>query len=429
MYKNYYSQKIIILILLLTLCSLCGCTPADPEPTTTPPPSTAATTTPPETTLPTEPQPPMLSAGTLQSIFQKSGYVDLYYQLPEGRNESYILLYLPGDIKLNNCPQITAPDLNACESSLRICPGDGSTTLTIYHGSETILHYEDGSESAYYAAENDELWTAIMQLRSTMEYQTTKRCGFSFDGSSDDALMEYGKVVLPNFHKNLPQDSAYRMIDYKFISCSIVDSTETTAWGTLYYNFQPAQSFGPLTFDAMPLDNGWYEALQNIAIEKFPDGLWYPVGDLDMAVATGHFYEPHPRNTTNHEAAAYLESVPSLLSALPEDDVSQILETAQIFVQCVTAVPMSGNFDFDWSGLCTEDAFSHVGMRSLWNLRIDSALYEAHTLTTLGTGYPFGYLVINDDDAILTANEIQIYLHKESGTWKIHDVSQPFAGT
>jgi hypothetical protein len=352
----------------------------------------------------------------------------LRYELPEHISE-FICYTLPRNFGFQATGEVADPDLANYPQRISLNAGDGSCGLTLYYGETLLLECRDNDKSTFYTLKSSDPWDTLMEQHHRIEYLTGMRSGFSFNGTAGDALLEYAKAVFPTFYKNLAQDSPYRMIDYKFLSCNIVDSTDTTAWGTLYYNFQPVQSFGPLTFDAMPLDNGWYEALQNIAIEKFPDGLWYPVNDNDIAVATGHFYEPHPRNTTNHEAAAYLESVPSLLSALPEDDVSQILETAQIFVQCVTAVPMSGNFDFDWSGLCTEDAFSHVGMRSLWNLRMDSALYEAHTLTTLGTAHPFGYLVINDDDAILTANEIQIYLHKESGTWKIHDVSQPFAGT
>lgn len=62
MIKIHYSQKIFILIwIFLIMCSLCGCTPAEPDPSTTPPPSTIDTIAPPETTVPPTTQPSILS--------------------------------------------------------------------------------------------------------------------------------------------------------------------------------------------------------------------------------------------------------------------------------------------------------------------------------------------------------------------------------
>jgi hypothetical protein len=355
----------------------------------------------------------------------------LRYELPEHISE-FICYTLPRNFGFQATGEVADPDLANYPQRISLNAGDGSCGLTLYYGETLLLECRDNDKSTFYTLKSSDPWDTLMEQHHRIEYLTGMRSGFSFNGTAGDALLEYAKAVFPTFYKNLAQDSPYRMIDYKFLSCNIVDSTETTAWGTLFYNFQPAQRFGPLTFDGLPIDNGaegWYEALQNIAIELHPDGLWYPINDNDMFIATSHIYDPHPQNTIDCVAEAYLDSVQNLLSALPEDDAGQILETAQIFVQCVTAVPMSSSFDFDWSALCTEDAFTHAGMRSLWNLRIDNALYEGHLLTALGTEYPFDYLVISEDNAVLIASQIQIYLHKESGTWKIHDVSQPFAGT
>lgn len=401
------------------------------EPTTAP--TTEPTTEP--TEPPTEPVITKMPSSPFGKLFNRTDSMQVSVHLSDGTASETITLFTKStDFSLGEYAAIDEPDTAGCSEWIQFSSGDGVITLTVYHGATDYLRYEENGYVFWYENADATTEQNLRRAFDTMEYNSAKRLSFACDGTAAQAMQKYAQTVFGEFRMNQTGGSLYKFTDYKLDSVTISVETGNTVEAKMKYYFKTEHPNGKYMFvAALPGEGayeGWYWTEEAVALEKQSDGLWYVISPRDLWVAEKADYDPYAAGKADQDAVDFLETVPSELAAIRENrDEAAVLELAKLFCKTVTALPLSGSIEYDWSAFCTEDALNHVGMRSLANLRLNNKNYSAHALGSLDKAVSFEYVVIHNDHAIAYNSHIQIYFVMTDSGWYIVDVYQPFAGT
>lgn len=443
--KRARKTTLAVSVLLTGALLLTACAPKapDPTPTETDPPTQAATQ--PPTTQPAMTAPNLrLNPGQVMNEFFDAGNaIVMTLCFADGSSYGpYSLLSMDTNLLgvWNGLTEVQEPDVSASGEWLVLESVDGAIRLTVYQGDTDIVLYEKYGERCYYQGVGKE--RSLRMIFDTAENAAAGRIAFSSGTSGEDLLKEYATTAYPQHLEKRAPGSAYQFSDYAALDWNIASTHGNALSGTISFAAIPSRGFSPMA-DWLEMAEGtgeyegWTIFTKEVALEKQDDGLWYEISRRDYGVAYLCDYDlkDSAQVDTNdpmvQEALTYLAQAEEMFTQCQEakDPATSIRELSELFLRCTTAAAVSGNTDFDWTILCTEDALSRTGMRSLLKWQVNALFADGFLHGNLDEDIAFQQIRIEDGRAMAILREIQIYFIQEDGLWRICDVLEPFAGT
>lgn len=308
---------------------------------------------------------------------------------------------------------------------------DESMELVVYPGTEDIVCLIQNGVESWFSSNSQDisgyvLYDLLMLNLTGKLRNSYGRLTLSFNGSAEQVMETYASSAYPEYAEKTAQFTQYGFADYQVLAWEVNETAPDWIEGSISYavRYENPQLAAGLIIDGgtehpgTGAYEGWYIVERRVILEKHGDGIWCEVDNNDFLAATSE--AGGEMQSTLEEVADAEEFLLSLDQEVQNlgTDVSELPKLAELFLRTARAVSITDRTDFDWTWMCTEDAMSYLGMRSL--MKRPTVFYG---------GFEPEFIYVEGDTAFVYHYEAVIYFRQIDGKWKVEDIVRPFVGT